>query len=339
MPTLSLQKTVRNVTQNSAEADSVNANPDDTVEFALRVSSVGTDTVFAVIVRDVLPVGLTYQAGSTTIDAVPAADGVISSGLVLGDMYAGRTITVRFQAVVAGTSFFAPGTSVLTNVGYIRGTNATETSDAAFVTVVYTPSNLSLTLTKVGRNTTRGETAEHAPVNSAPSDTIEFVMRIRNTSAAVVSDVLVRDIVPQGITAVAGSVNLNGSPASDSLISSGLMVGSLAPGQEILVSFSGRVIAASQLPAGVTTVLNTAQVLVGGSVVVTAQMAIVITNTVVVPPISTGPGESTVLALIISAIVTLLYVGYTGTDFYRRREAGSLVKKAKKDRSLFDFRR
>ncbi|HXV26948.1 MAG TPA: hypothetical protein VD862_02925 [Candidatus Paceibacterota bacterium] len=43
--------------------------------------------------------------------------------------------------------------------------------------------------------------------------------------------------------------------------------------------------------------------------------------------IPTGPGESTVLALIVSAIVTLLYVGYTSTDAFRRREAGVIARK------------
>lgn len=41
--------------------------------------------------------------------------------------------------------------------------------------------------------------------------------------------------------------------------------------------------------------------------------------------VSTGPFESSVMALIVSAIVTLLYVGYTATDTYRRHEAEGIA--------------
>ena len=41
--------------------------------------------------------------------------------------------------------------------------------------------------------------------------------------------------------------------------------------------------------------------------------------------VSTGPFESSVMALIVSAIVTLLYVGYTATDTFRRREAEGIA--------------
>ncbi len=338
-PALTLQKLVRNITQGSGEGDSTNANPTDTVEFSLRVSSVGTGAVTNVTVRDTLPAGLSYVPGSTTIDGSPAADGIVASGLNLGDMSPGRTITVRFRATVAPASFFASGTSVLTNTGYARGSNAPEISDVAFVTIVNTPQNLTMSLVKMGRNITRGETGEHTPVYSSPGQTIEFILRVRNTSNAPLTNVVLRDIVPAGITAIAGSVRIGGSVAPDTLTGAGLSLGTLAVGQEVVVTFSGRVAIASELPAGTTTLINSVQVTATGVGMLTAQLPVIISSTaVVVPTVETGPGESTVLALIISGIITLLYVGYTSTDTYRRREVGELAKEAKKDDS-FNFRR
>jgi uncharacterized repeat protein (TIGR01451 family) len=316
----------------------VNANPSDTVEFSVRVSSVGTGPVLGAVVRDALPAGLTYVPGSTTIDGVSASDGVTSTGLNLGDMPTGRTITIRFRATVAPATFFATGTSVLTNTAYARGSNVTEVSDVAFVTIANLPQTLTMSLVKMGRNITRGETGERTPVYASPVQTIEFVLRVRNTSNAPLTDVVLRDIVPAGITFVPGSVRIGSSPASDTLTASGLNLGTLAVGQEVVVTFSGRVAGATELPTGTTTLINTAQATATGVGTLIAQLPVIITNTaVVVPPISTGPGESTVLALIISGIITLLYVGYTSTDTYRRREIGAIANETKDE--PFNFRR
>ena len=109
-----IQKTVRNLSQNGPEADSVSANPSDTVEFIIRVSSVGSVDAQNVIVRDALPSGLTYQAGTTTVDAITASDGIISTGINLGTLSPGRTVTIRFRAALAADTFFGVGSTTLT---------------------------------------------------------------------------------------------------------------------------------------------------------------------------------------------------------------------------------
>jgi hypothetical protein len=54
----------------------------------------------------------------------------------------------------------------------------------------------------------------------------------------------------------------------------------------------------------------------------------------VVGQVQTGPGEATVLALIISALVSLLYVSYTHSSLGLRRE----VEDISKDQGPMDFR-
>jgi uncharacterized repeat protein (TIGR01451 family) len=325
------------VTQSSGEADSVTAAPTNIVEFSLRVSALGTGTVNSVIVRDALPAGLTYVPGSTTVDNVTAADGIVSSGINIGDMAAGRTITVRFRATVAAAGFFTSGTTSLTNTGYARGTNASEVSDVAFVTVVNSPSSLSISLTKMGRNVSRGQTGENSPVYSSPAQIIEFIIHVRNTSASSLTNVVLRDVLPQEITFIPGSVRIGGVVMADVLTSTGLSLGTLIAGQEVIVTFSGTVAQASALPAGTTTVLNTVTVTATNVPTLSAQLPIIITNgPVTIPPVDTGPGETTVLALIISAIITLLYVGYTSSDTYRRHEASAIAKDSRRTPTNFN---
>ncbi len=47
--------------------------------------------------------------------------------------------------------------------------------------------------------------------------------------------------------------------------------------------------------------------------------------------VQTGPGETAILALIIGSIVALLYVGYAGSDTFRRNEAKSYSDEAHKN--------
>lgn len=47
--------------------------------------------------------------------------------------------------------------------------------------------------------------------------------------------------------------------------------------------------------------------------------------------VQTGPGETTILALIVGSIVALLYVGYAGSDAFRRGEAKSYSDEAHKN--------
>jgi hypothetical protein len=60
------------------------------------------------------------------------------------------------------------------------------------------------------------------------------------------------------------------------------------------------------------------------------------TSVTSVAQVKTGPGETTILALIVGSIVSLLYVGYTGSDAFRRREATSYADDARKNPT--DFR-
>jgi len=54
--------------------------------------------------------------------------------------------------------------------------------------------------------------------------------------------------------------------------------------------------------------------------------------------ISTGPGEAAVLALVMSLIASLLYVGYSYTPAYRRNEAEKYAKEGAREGKNIDFK-
>src|SRR3990167_10459369 len=54
--------------------------------------------------------------------------------------------------------------------------------------------------------------------------------------------------------------------------------------------------------------------------------------------VSTGPGEAAVLALVMSLIASLLYVGYSYTPAYRRHEAKMYAKEGAREGKNIDFK-
>lgn len=320
-PELDLDKYV--LTRGGSEVNTRTADPNETVEFIYYVQSNGTETLLDVRARDAVPAGLTYVSGTARLNgSTNISDGDFLNEISLGDMNPGEEHSISFDARVSNESFFDFGSTTLVNRAFAEADNAPEVSDTAFVVIEREPENPTLSIRKLGRNVSRNQVGEHTSVTSSPNEVIEFTIRVRNTSDAVAENVHVQDVVPQGVTYQAGTATLNGQPTSDNLVSGGINIGDLDPSEEAIVRFLGRVAPANQLPEGTTTLINIARTWADDIPTLQAQLPIVITNRPIdIPPVSTGPGETTVLALIISAIMTLMYIGYTSTSTFRRREA------------------
>ncbi len=265
----------------------------------------------------------------------------------LGDLAPGRVLTIRFQAQVAPESAFSVGTTTLTNIATVTSNNTPSVSDTAFVNVtkanpiIIGGQTYNLSIQKLGRNITRGEFSEQSSVNAAPNETVEFLVRARSLSTTRIDNVMIKDVVPTGITYLSGATSVNGVIVADDIVSgAGLNIGSLDPDQTVLIRFSGRGNPASTLPLDNTTVINTVQASNSQIPAVIAQLPVMIFNgsvagAIVVP---TGPSESILLALAISGLITFLYVAYTRTDIFRRREIQSIIRRDKPREDKINFR-
>ncbi|MDP4001224.1 MAG: hypothetical protein Q8P83_03210 [bacterium] len=119
-PAVSITKTVRNVSDSTGFSNSVNADPGETVEFKLIVSSTGNATANNVTVTDTLP----SRLSATT-----------ATSFSLGNMSVGSQQTNLVRATVAGASSFSVGTTTLTNTASVNTSNAGSDSDTANVVV------------------------------------------------------------------------------------------------------------------------------------------------------------------------------------------------------------
>ncbi len=250
---LNISKMVRNISSNSAESKTVNANPNDTLEFIIRVTAQNNQTANNVRVSDSLPYGLVYVPGSTTIDNNYLSDGLTSGGLNLGSFYSGRLATIRFRATVNqgyynysasnpyGT-YGNPinGSTTLTNTASVAADNATTVSDSATVYVngtVVTPSPSNLIVQKTGRNISRGDTSPQTSLTARPGDGIEFTITVSAPTNTNLSNVVVSDLLPAGMNYTAQSTTVNNNVVNDGIVSGGLNVGTIYAGQSTKIVF------------------------------------------------------------------------------------------------------
>ncbi len=138
--TVSVVKTVRNLSNGSGFSSSTYANPSDTLMFLITLQAVGNQDVQNVFVRDILPANLIYNNqlvvactntnnynynNNCSNSNYYNYSGNITSGINLNTIYAGQTITISYQAQVASLQNFAYGTTTLNNSVSVSSSNST----------------------------------------------------------------------------------------------------------------------------------------------------------------------------------------------------------------------
>lgn len=141
-PDFEVTKTVEKLGTNSF-AKSVTVNPSDTVEYKIQYKNTGSITQNNVVVKDVLPKGVTYVPGTTNV-ANPGSNGkwvavadnnvVTNTGLNIGNYGPSSNAYVSFKAKVADAKDLVCGTNKLTNTVTVETDNGAK-SDTADVIV------------------------------------------------------------------------------------------------------------------------------------------------------------------------------------------------------------
>ncbi|OGZ62597.1 MAG: hypothetical protein A2812_03025 [Candidatus Staskawiczbacteria bacterium RIFCSPHIGHO2_01_FULL_36_16] len=156
---LTITKTARNMTSsNTGFSNTVYANPSDTLMFLVTIQATGNQDAQNVVVRDYLANNLIYKnqlivSGATNYSgSYNYGGGDITSGINLGTIPSGQTITITYQTQVASSQNFSYGTTTLTNSVSVTSSNSgyNPTSNASVIvtrTAVYGASSISTGLT------------------------------------------------------------------------------------------------------------------------------------------------------------------------------------------------
>jgi uncharacterized repeat protein (TIGR01451 family) len=130
-----INKMVRNISKGETGwQNSVAADPGDQVEFYLNVTNTGSTAVSGLYIKDTLPVKMTYL-GNVKMDGYYNSGNVVSAaGIYIGDLSAGQSRVVIFQAQVLGETEFNFGSTNVVNTATVY--NASNSAiDSAIVVV------------------------------------------------------------------------------------------------------------------------------------------------------------------------------------------------------------
>ena len=147
---LTVNVTAKNLTTGLGWYSTVAANPSDMLMFMITLVAQGNQGVNNVFVRDILPYGLVYK-NNLVVSGSNGYGGDVTSGINIGTISAGQTVTITYQAQVGPASNFIYGTSILTdNASVTSSGNNPNVSNATVSvnrTAVYGATSVSTGLT------------------------------------------------------------------------------------------------------------------------------------------------------------------------------------------------
>lgn len=189
--------------------------------YSIVVANNGTAAVTNVTLTDPVPNGAVLVPGSVTVNGASQPSANPASGIILGTLAAGGSITVAFQV----TSSALPDPAVFTNrasVAYSSGTFSGVSLSNTTSTPVYVP--ILATVKTVNRNV------------ATVGDTLTYSVFVTNTGNLAAQATLT-DTVPSGTTFVPGSVTVNTVSLPGASPVTGIPLGSVAPGSTVPVTF------------------------------------------------------------------------------------------------------
>jgi len=251
---LTIDKQVRNVTNNTSFSDSVSAKNSDQLEFSIRINVLGSGSLNNIYVQDILPNGLSLVPGSVRIDNNSASDNLIYSGLYLGNYSSGTIKTITFLASVNSSAY----NTTLTNVSKAWADSIGTVSDSAYVNISgyesrYTTLSISKTVKDVALNSAYSET-----LYMRPSTEVEYRIVITNTGSYFAQDVLIKDVLPSGLVYKPNSTYIDGILTNDGITSGGIYIDDLNVGQSKTITYRATLRENSFFTQSLTTLVNNA---------------------------------------------------------------------------------
>ena len=267
---LSIDKLARNITKKSSFWTSVlSANPGDEIEFLIKIKSTGEETN-SVRVEDKLPPKMFYISDSTTVDGNYESDGITTKNVYLAYVYQSLTREIKFRVKIAPESEFNLYPINLVNESSAWGNDGKEIKDTVKIIInqssqssikgVSIVSGRSLSVIKSGRSITKNQSSLTDSFSADPGDELEFSIQVSNNGTVDLDNVKVWDNLPNNVSIISGSTNIDGISWGGDVIGAGLVLGSLPQGQAKTIKFRAKIASVDRFGSGSTTLVNAAYV-------------------------------------------------------------------------------
>ncbi|ASZ16667.1 cell surface protein [Bacillus cereus] len=204
------------------------ANIGDTITYTVLIQNSGNTNATNVNFSDLIPAGTTFVENSFTVNGntIPGANP--NSGVTIGTVSAGSSLTVTFQVIVTST----PPSNPITNVASIQYAFIVDPA-APPVTGTITSNSASTQI----NNATVTTILEANRTIVSIGDVITYTATLTNTGNFPANSVLLINGVPEGALFVPNSVTLNGISLPDASPTLGIPVGIIAPGDSVTITF------------------------------------------------------------------------------------------------------
>ncbi|MCD3257743.1 isopeptide-forming domain-containing fimbrial protein, partial [Clostridium botulinum C] len=235
------------VTKTDKTSNSVNhfVAVNDTVTYTITIENTDRNNPISnIILKDTLPQGLSFKAGTVIIDNVnkPQDDPTASSGITIPDISASNTSTISFEATV--NALPSNGSSKYVNNATIDYTFKTPDSKLLTNSVTATDT-IYPNVVIITPNVTKTDKTSNA-VNHivALHDTVIYTITIENTDHNnPLTNITLKDTLPKGLSFNSGTVFINNvnKPQDDPTNISGITVPDISANGTSTISFEATV--------------------------------------------------------------------------------------------------
>ncbi len=238
---LSIEKEVRNLTNDGRFSSSTDAEEGDRVEYRVVVRNTGDEVARDVRVTDNGVSGISIERSSIDIDINDNLwQGDFPGTINLGDMDPGERITITYEARVTEDDC-----RTLTNTASAVADNASRVSDSAAVRIegCDNDDDRDIEIRKQVRNLDEGSSSFRDQVDARTGEDVEFRITVSNSGDATVQDVVMTDVIPSGLR-FTDNVEVDGDYEDIEFRNRTLTVelGDLREGEDVTIEFTAEVI-------------------------------------------------------------------------------------------------
>ncbi|MGL4849138.1 MAG: DUF7507 domain-containing protein, partial [Clostridium sp.] len=213
-------------------------NIGDEINYVSIITNTGTTPLTNIIFTDTLQAsGLTFVTGSASVNGTPSPLSNPTSGINIPDIPVNGFAVVSFKAKINQI----PVPNPIPNVSKV---DYTYTPSGGTPQTGSTTSNLVNTVVPVtppGKPIT-SVTKEVSTTVSDIGGEITYTVRASNSGQVAANNVVINDIVPQDTSFVQGSVVVNGTSRPLDNPSVGVLVGTISPGQNVVMTYKVRLV-------------------------------------------------------------------------------------------------
>ncbi len=201
----------------------------DTITFTVTFQNEGTIPITNISVTDSLPTGTSFIPNSVTINNIPVPNTNPSTGIPVGTLNPLELVTISFQVQV----ITLPPNGTITNTANVTFTSQPDPTRPPVTTTTTTPP-ITIEVNPNVPNTF----IKTANVNSVQlGDFITYTLTFRNNGTIPANNVLITDVLPSEVTFYPNSVTLNGVPHPEIIPNIGITIGTVNPGESVVVQF------------------------------------------------------------------------------------------------------